>query len=73
MGLVAAADTTTASRIRRDRAATGGIGVFRKAGTPYTFTAGSEGAVIADFRAHTYYSTEWLDNPSTWPAHHSQE
>ena len=46
-----------------------GGGVFRKAGTPYTFTAGPEGAVIADFRAHTYYSTEWLDDPSTWPAH----
>ena len=46
-----------------------GGGVFRKAGTPYTFTAGPEGAVIADFRAHTFYSTEWLDDPATWPEH----
>ena len=46
-----------------------GGGVFRKAGTPYTFTAGPEGAVIADFRAHSFYGTTWLDDPATWPAH----
>jgi hypothetical protein len=46
-----------------------GGGVFRKAGTPYTFMAGPEGAVIADFRAHTFYTTEWLDDPADWPAH----
>jgi hypothetical protein len=46
-----------------------GGGVFRKSGTPYTFTAGPDGAVIADFRAHTFYCTTWLDDPATWPAH----
>ena len=46
-----------------------GAGVYRKAGTPYTFTAGPEGAVIADFRAHTHYSTDWLDDPADWPEH----
>jgi quercetin dioxygenase-like cupin family protein len=46
-----------------------GGGVFRKAGTPYTFMAGPEGAVIADFRAHTFYSTDWLDEREDWPEH----
>jgi hypothetical protein len=50
-----------------------GGGVFRKAGTPYTFTAGPEGAVIADFRAHTFYDTTWLDDPTTWPPHRDWE
>jgi hypothetical protein len=46
-----------------------GGGVYRKAGTPYTFTAGPEGAVIADFRAHSLYGTTWLDDPASWPPH----
>jgi quercetin dioxygenase-like cupin family protein len=46
-----------------------GAGVYRKAGTPYTFTAGPEGAVIADFRAQTFYGTTWVDDPTDWPPH----
>jgi hypothetical protein len=46
-----------------------GQGVFRSAGTPYTFWAGPEGATIADFRAHTFYRTEYSDPPDQWPPH----
>jgi hypothetical protein len=46
-----------------------GQGVYRNAGTPYTFWAGPQGATIADFRAHTYYRTEYVDPPEQWPAH----
>lgn len=46
-----------------------GEGVYRAAGTPYTFTIGPEGAVIADFRAHTYYRTDYVDPPEKWPSH----
>jgi quercetin dioxygenase-like cupin family protein len=46
-----------------------GAGVFRPAGTVYTYTAGPQGAVIADFRAHTYYRTTWSDEPADWPPH----
>ena len=46
-----------------------GEGVFRKAGTQYTFWAGPEGATIADFRAHTFYTTEYKDPPEAWPPH----
>jgi hypothetical protein len=50
-----------------------GAGVYRRAGTPYTFTAGPHGAVIADFRAHTFYGTTWLDDPADWPPHRDWE
>jgi quercetin dioxygenase-like cupin family protein len=46
-----------------------GEGVFREAGSLYTFWAGPEGATIADFRAHTFYRTEYMDPPEKWPAH----
>lgn len=46
-----------------------GQGVFRTAGTPYSFWAGPEGATIADFRAHTFYRTEYIDPPDKWPPH----
>ena len=46
-----------------------GGGVFRKAGTVYTYYAGPEGAVVADFRAHTFYRTEWVDDPANFPPH----
>ncbi|HEY2564929.1 MAG TPA: hypothetical protein VGI44_14535 [Acidimicrobiales bacterium] len=46
-----------------------GQGVFRTAGTPYSFWAGPEGATIADFRAHTFYTTEYQDPPDKFPPH----
>jgi quercetin dioxygenase-like cupin family protein len=46
-----------------------GQGVYRGAGTPYSFWAGPEGATIADFRAHTFYRTEYVDPPEKWPPH----
>jgi hypothetical protein len=46
-----------------------GQGVFRAAGTPYSFWAGPEGATIADFRAHTFYTTEYQDPPDKFPPH----
>lgn len=46
-----------------------GEGVYRPAGAVYTYAAGPEGAVIADFRAHTYYGTEWVDDPAAFPSH----
>ncbi len=46
-----------------------GEGVFRNAGTPYSFWAGPEGATVADFRAHTFYRTEYIDPPDKWPPH----
>jgi hypothetical protein len=46
-----------------------GEGVFRTAGAPYTFTVGPRGATIADFRAKTFYSTEYIDPPEKWPPH----
>lgn len=48
-----------------------GEGVFRPAGAVYTYTAGPQGAVVADFRAHTYYRTEWVDDPADFPPHAS--
>jgi hypothetical protein len=47
-----------------------GGGVYRSGGVPYSFYAGPEGATIADFRARTWYTTEYLDDPAEWPAHH---
>jgi hypothetical protein len=44
-----------------------GEGVYRSAGTPYSFWAGPEGASIADFRAHTFYKTDYVDPPEKWP------
>jgi hypothetical protein len=46
-----------------------GGGVYRSGGVPYSFYAGPEGATIADFRAKTWYTTEYLDDPSEWPSH----
>lgn len=46
-----------------------GQGVFRTAGSLYSFWAGPAGATIADFRAHTFYRTEYADPPDQWPAH----
>lgn len=46
-----------------------GEGVFRSAGSPYTYVVGPEGAVIADFRAHTFYKTSYTEPPDNWPAH----
>ncbi len=46
-----------------------GEGVYRGAGTPYSFWAGPEGATIADFRGHTFYRTEYVDPPEKWPPH----
>jgi hypothetical protein len=46
-----------------------GEGVYRSAGTPYSFWAGPEGASIADFRAHTFYKTDYVDPPEKWPPH----
>src|ERR1700730_17948383 len=46
-----------------------GGGVYRSAGTPHTLTIGPQGAVVADFRAHTFYRTEYLDAPEDWVAH----
>ncbi len=46
-----------------------GEGVFRSAGSPYTYVVGPQGAVIADFRAHTYYKTAYTDPAEEWPAH----
>jgi hypothetical protein len=46
-----------------------GEGVYRTAGTPYSFWAGPEGATLADFRAHTFYRTEYVDPPELWPDH----
>jgi len=46
-----------------------GEGVFRGAGSLYSFWAGPEGATIADFRAHTFYRTEYADPPEKWPSH----
>ena len=40
-----------------------GGGVYRPAGAPYTYRVGPAGATIIDVRAHTYYSTTWLDDP----------
>jgi len=46
-----------------------GEGVYRGGNAPYTFTVGPEGATIADFRGHTFYTTEYADPPAAWPAH----
>jgi quercetin dioxygenase-like cupin family protein len=46
-----------------------GGGVYRPAGAVYSYTAGPEGATIADFRAHTSYRTRWADDPADWPKH----
>jgi ChrR Cupin-like domain len=46
-----------------------GEGVFRSAGSPYTYVVGPEGAVIADFRAHTFYKTAYTDPADKWPPH----
>ena len=46
-----------------------GQGVYRTAGTPYSFWAGPDGATIADFRAHTFYTTEYDDRPEDFPPH----
>jgi hypothetical protein len=46
-----------------------GEGVYRSAGTPYSFWTGPEGASIADFRAHTFYKTDYVDPPEKWPPH----
>jgi hypothetical protein len=46
-----------------------GQGVYRAAGTPYSFWAGPDGATIADFRAHTFYTTEYDDPPEKFPPH----
>jgi hypothetical protein len=46
-----------------------GQGVYRTANTPYSFWAGPEGATIADFRAHTFYTTRWAAPPEEWPPH----
>ncbi|MDA8044372.1 MAG: hypothetical protein M0Z30_03905 [Actinomycetota bacterium] len=46
-----------------------GEGVYRSAGTPYSFWAGPEGATIADFRGHTFYRTDYVDPPEKWPPH----
>lgn len=48
-----------------------GGGVFRPAGAPYTYKVGPGGATILDIRAHSYYTTNWLDDPADWPAHGS--
>jgi hypothetical protein len=50
-----------------------GGGVYRSAGTPYTLTIGPKGAVVADFRAHTYYRTEYLDAPEDWVPHQDSD
>jgi hypothetical protein len=44
-----------------------GQGVYRAAGTQYSFWAGPDGATIADFRAHTFYTTEHEDAPEEFP------
>ena len=46
-----------------------GGGVYRAAGTPYTYTVGPDGATVADFRAHTWYRTDYVDDPADWPDH----
>lgn len=46
-----------------------GQGVYRSAGSLYSFWAGPDGATIADFRGHTYYRTEYADPPEEWPPH----
>lgn len=46
-----------------------GEGVYRAANTPYTFWVGPEGATIADFRAHTFYRTEYVHPADKWPPH----
>jgi hypothetical protein len=46
-----------------------GEGVYRAAGTPYSYWTGPEGATIADFRGHTFYRTEYTDPAEQWPAH----
>jgi|HubBroStandDraft_5_1064220.scaffolds.fasta_scaffold102934_2 hypothetical protein len=46
-----------------------GEGVYRSGDTPYTFTVGPQGATIADFRGHTWYTTEYADPPEEWPPH----
>jgi hypothetical protein len=46
-----------------------GEGVFRSAGSLYSFWAGPQGATIADFRAHTFYRTEYAEPPDQWPPH----
>ena len=40
-----------------NRVLSAGAGVYRPAGAVYTYSAGPNGATIADFRAHTYYRT----------------
>ena len=46
-----------------------GGGVYRSAGAPYTYTAGPEGATIADFRGRTWYRTVYTEDPSAWVPH----
>jgi hypothetical protein len=46
-----------------------GEGVYRSAGSPYSFWTGPEGATIADFRGRTFYTTEYVDPPEKWPDH----
>jgi hypothetical protein len=50
-----------------------GQGVFRTAGSLYSYWAGPEGATIADFRARTFYRTEYDEPPDKWPAHKTFE
>jgi hypothetical protein len=50
-----------------------GGGVYRAAGTPYTYTVGPKGATVADFRAHTWYRTAYVDEPADWPDHRNSD
>ena len=55
-----------------------GDGFFAPAGAPYTYTAGSEGVQVLEFRATSTVELRYLETPERWErlielAHESRE